>query len=65
MGNTNAVGSKTSQAHVARIFETMDLNQDGKVTLEEFVTYCTTQKEVRQSLKVIYQMNHPNKNLIT
>jgi hypothetical protein len=52
MGNTSAVGSKNSQAHVTRIFETMDQNQDGKVTLEEFVNYCTTQKDVRQSLMV-------------
>jgi len=50
MGNTSAVGSKSSQAHVTRIFETMDQNQDGKVTLEEFMAYCTTQKDVRQSL---------------
>jgi Ca2+-binding EF-hand superfamily protein len=52
MGNTSAVGSKTSQAHINRIFETMDLNKDGKVTLDEFVTYCTTQEGVRQSLMV-------------
>jgi hypothetical protein len=53
MGNTSAVGSKTSQAHVTRIFETMDTNHDGKVTLDEFVNYCTTQESVRQSLTVL------------
>jgi len=52
MGNTSGMGGKISQAHVARIFEKMNLTNNGKVTLEEFITYCTTQKEVRQSLMV-------------
>ena len=56
MGNTSAVGSKTSQAHVSKIFETMDLNHDGKITLDEFVTYCTTKEDVRQSLTVFLEL---------
>ena len=52
---SNVMIAAHSQAHITRIFETMDLNHDGKITLDEFVTYCTTQEGVRQSLTVFFR----------
>lgn len=40
-------------AHVDKIFETMDTNSDGKVTLEEFINYCNTNKSVRDSMSYL------------
>lgn len=40
-------------AHVNKIFDTMDTNNDGKVTLEEFINYCNTNQSVRDSMSYL------------
>ena len=40
-------------AHVNKIFETMDTNSDGKVTLEEFINYCNTNQSVQISMSYL------------
>ena len=52
MGGNN-VGHMDSKLHVRRVFETMDLNHDGYISVDEFVTYCTSQQEVRESMTVL------------
>jgi len=52
MGTTSGIIHKTTQANVCKVFKSMDINQDRKVSLDEFIKYCTTHKDARQSLKV-------------
>ena len=40
-------------AHVNKIFDTMDTNNGGKVTLEEFINYCNTNQSVRDSMSYL------------
>ena len=54
MGNTCASTSRASHARVNQIFETMDLNRDGLISMEEFLAYCNTSKDVRDSMMVNY-----------
>lgn len=53
MGTGTAVGKLDAKQHVNRVFETMDLNHDGYISVDEFVTYCTTQEEVKESMLVL------------
>lgn len=54
MGGTGTgTGSNEARKHVNRVFETMDLNQDGYISVDEFVQYCTSQQEVRDSMTVL------------
>ena len=42
----------SAKEHVDKVFETMDANQDGKVTIEEFIVYCNSNRTCRESLAV-------------
>jgi len=42
----------SAKEHVDKVFETMDTNQDGKVTIEEFIVYCNSNRTCRESLAV-------------
>ncbi|XP_040572763.1 neuronal calcium sensor 1 isoform X2 [Lepeophtheirus salmonis] len=48
-GTTPKSGSKTVK-HIEQVFDTMDLNSDGKITIEEFIIYCTSNQEVYESM---------------
>ena len=51
MGST---GNNTgAREHVDKIFEDMDANADGKITMDEFVAYCNNNPEVRESMAVL------------
>lgn len=52
MGSKNTSNTLDAHSNVDRIFETMDLNRDGLISMEEFVQYCTSTTEVRESLEV-------------
>ena len=52
MGSTSANNALDAHSHVERIFATMDLNQDGVITIDEFIQYCETTDEVRESMMV-------------
>ena len=52
MGGTGSVGGNEARQHVNKVFETMDLNQDGTISVDEFMTYCTSHQDVTQSLTV-------------
>jgi len=51
------MGSESSHqsnvAHVNKIFDRMDTNADEKVTLEEFIHYCNTHQNVRESMSYL------------
>ena len=49
-GGPTSATSEAVRDHVNKIFATMDANSDGQVTMEEFVTYCNTHREVRESM---------------
>jgi len=53
MGGTGQVGGNEARQHVNKVFETMDLNQDGTISMDEFMTYCTSHQDVTQSLTVL------------
>ena len=53
MGGSGNIGGQEARRHVNRVFETMDLNQDGFISVDEFVAYCTTQQEVKDSMTVL------------
>ncbi len=48
-------GSTNSEArhHVDKIFDNMDTNADGKITIDEFVNYCNSHKDVRESMAAL------------
>lgn len=52
MGGTGHVGGHDARQHVNIVFDTMDLNQDGFITVDEFMTYCTSHQDVKESLSV-------------
>ena len=52
MGGTGAVGNNEARKHVNKVFETMDLNQDGYISMDEFMTYCNSNQDVSRSLTV-------------
>ena len=52
MGGTSRLSSLQSHEHVDKIFDTMDLNRDGLISMDEFLAYCTTSKDVRDSMMV-------------
>ena len=41
-GGVSGSGSETVKEHVNQVFELMDTNHDGKVTIDEFFNYCNT-----------------------
>jgi len=53
MGGTGQVGGNEARQHVNKVFETMDLNQDGTISMEEFMTYCTSHQDVTESLTTL------------
>jgi len=53
MGGTGQVGGNEARQHVNKVFETMDLNQDGTISMDEFMTYCTSHQDVTQSLTTL------------
>jgi len=53
----NTAGNNDSKLHVQRIFETMDLNHDGFISVDEFIVYCTSQQEVKDSMTVLSSWN--------
>lgn len=54
MGQTSSTAKSNvdAHAHVEKIFQTMDLNHDGLISVDEFIQYCTSQQDVRNSLAV-------------
>ena len=52
MGGTTASNNMDAHEHVARIFQTMDLDRDGLISIDEFIQYCMSQQEVRESMAV-------------
>lgn len=53
MGGTGAVGNINARQHVDKVFEDMDLNQDGTISVDEFLIYCTSHQDVAESLTVL------------
>lgn len=53
MGGTGQVGGNAARQHVNKVFETMDLNQDGTISMDEFMTYCTSHQDVTQALTTL------------
>ncbi len=43
----------TARVHVNKVFDMMDTNADGKVTMEEFVQYCNSHRAVRESIEAL------------
>ncbi len=43
---------QTAQAKVEEVFNDMDANRDGLISLEEFIHYCSTREDVKRSLMV-------------
>ena len=52
-GGPTSSTSEVVRGHVDKVFETMDTNSDGQITIEEFVNYCNTHTEVRESMSVL------------
>ena len=52
MGGTGQVGGNEARQHVNKVFDMMDLDQDGMISIDEFLAYCTTHQDVAQSLTV-------------
>ena len=63
MGGTGSIGGNEARQHVNKVFATMDLNQDGCISIDEFMAYCDSQKEVKESLQVIKMTKHGGKNI--
>lgn len=57
MGGTGSVGGNEARQHVNKVFETMDLNQDGTISMEEFMSYCTSHQEITESICVFTSEN--------
>jgi len=53
MGDGALPKNRKALEHVERIFDNMDTNQDGQVTMEEFIIYCNTNQACRESLAVL------------
>lgn len=53
MGGTGSVGGNEARQHVNKVFETMDLNQDGTISMDEFMAYCTSHQDVTESLTTL------------
>ena len=49
-GGLSGSGSDAVKDHVNKVFQMMDTNSDGKVTIDEFVYYCNTHRDVRVSM---------------
>lgn len=52
-GASSANGYEHVKIHVNKVFDMMDANSDGKVTMEEFVHYCNSHQEVRESINFL------------
>ena len=50
MGEGQHGKTVTAKDHVEHVFATMDTNNDGQVTVEEFLNYCNTNRSCRESL---------------
>lgn len=50
MGEGQHGKTVTAKDHVEHVFATMDTNNDGQVTIEEFLNYCNTNRSCRESL---------------
>lgn len=53
MGEGNRPNNYEAKKHVEKVFDNMDTNQDGRVTMEEFLIYCNSNQACRESLAVL------------
>lgn len=52
MGTPPSSALKTIHDQVEKIFERMDQNSDGTISIEEFLEYCNSSPEVQYSMTV-------------
>ncbi len=52
MGGGTSVSSEEAHARVEQVFESMDTNCDGMVSLDEFLNYCNSREDVKRSMMV-------------
>jgi Ca2+-binding EF-hand superfamily protein len=52
MGDSGNVADHCPQLHVNKIFKKLDLNNDGVITVDEFINYCSMDENIRNSFAI-------------
>ncbi|XP_069678957.1 Kv channel-interacting protein 4-like [Periplaneta americana] len=52
LGDSGNISHHCPQSHVNKIFKKLDLNNDGVITVDEFINYCSMDENIRNSFAV-------------